>query len=287
MDKHTKKILTEALEEDIPFGDIATDTIINSVPIKAYIISNSNGIFCGEIVLKTIVDMFRDMKIQELNVTDGGIIKAKSVVATLNGPANLIIGIERTLLNFVSFLSGVATTTNVFVKKLAGTGIVLKDTRKTLPNLRILQKYAVEVGGGKNHRMNLTEFPIVKDNHIKLLMNNGEKYFIKRIQKLEKVSRGNFEVEIQDLKVLDLIRKYNIYIKYIMFDNMSLCDLKEGIELVRKYEKKMGKKVFVELSGGINLENIDEYKHFDVDYISVGSITKNVCAVDFSLEIQP
>lgn len=283
-----RKILINALEEDAPFGDITTGVIINNFSfVRASIISHNKGIFCGEIVLKTVVNIFDNIRIHRLNVKDGETIKEGSVIAVLNGPANLILSVERTLLNFISFLSGVATLTNTFVGKLTNTGIVLKDTRKTIPNLRLLQKYAVEVGGGKNHRMNLTEFPLVKDNHIKLLMNKSEKYFIEKVKELEKITNGNFEIEIQDLKVLDLIRKYNIYVKYVMFDNISLCDLKRGIELVRKYEQKKGKKMFIELSGGINLENIDEYKHFDVDYISVGGITKNINAIDFSLEIQP
>ncbi len=282
-----KKILICALEEDAPFGDITSYTIIDSLPVKASIISNNNAIFCGEVVLKTLVDIFDNIKIHKLSVKDGEVIKKGMVVAVLKGPANLILSIERTVLNFISFLSGVATITNTFVRKLTKTGIILKDTRKTIPNLRVLQKYAVKVGGGYNHRMNLTEFPMVKDNHIKLLMNNGEQYFIKKMKVLEKNSDGNFEIEVQDLKVLDLIKKYNIYVKYIMFDNMSLCDLERGVLQVREYERKKRKRIFIELSGGINLENIDEYKRFDVDYISVGSITKNVNSIDFSLEMQP
>lgn len=285
MGKYIEKILTDALTEDVPFGDLTTDTIIDTTTTKAYIVSNSEGIFCGKIILQSIPEVLPDITIQKLNVKDGKPFTHKQIIAILKGTANTILKIERTLLNFISLLSGIATTTNLFVNKLKRTGIILKDTRKTIPTLRVLQKYAVKVGGGKNHRMNLSEFAMIKDNHIKLLMKKGVKYLANKLKTLEKITNGNFEIEVQDLKIVDLIKKYNIYIKYIMLDNLSLCDLEEGIKSIRKYEQKKRKKIFIELSGGINLENIDEYKHFDVDYISVGAITKNVCSKDFSLEI--
>lgn len=285
MEEDIKKIFVEALQEDLPFGDITTDNIEKDSKVGAVIVCNGEGIFCGESILKIVPRILKKIALKRLMVKDGDKINCNQKIAILNGSAKCILKTERTLLNFLSMLSGVATTTHLFAQKLKKSGIILKDTRKTLPALRILQKYAVRVGGAQNHRMNLSEFPIVKDNHIKIMMKQGQRFFIEQLKKLQTLYNGNFEIEIQDLKILDLIKKYNIYVKYLMFDNLSLCELEEGIKRVRKYEQQKGKKMFIELSGGITLDNIDEYTHFDIDYISVGSITKNITAIDFSLDI--
>ncbi len=290
-----EKVVQSALEEDIPFGDITTDTLIDDRKISVRIIANDEGIFCGEIILKMIIEIVGNINI-EVSVKDGHRIVPDNTIIELSGSAKNILKVERTLLNFISLLSGIATVTRSFVEKLSGSKIVLKDTRKTIPNLRILEKYAVKVGGGRNHRMHLSEFPLVKDNHIYFLLNASDTHIkqtkrkvpnlIEKLLLLNNQTNGNFEIEIQDLKILEIIFKYNIYPWCIMFDNLSLCDLQEGIKMVRKQEKQRGKRIFIELSGGINLDNISEYINFDVDFVSVGAITKIPRYVDFSVEVK-
>ncbi|MFN7181300.1 MAG: carboxylating nicotinate-nucleotide diphosphorylase [Planctomycetota bacterium] len=283
------KIIVDALNEDIPFGDVTTETLIDNCEVEAKVIANEEGIFCGEVIVKSMVGIVGGINIENLQNDGKKIVPGKEVIRLKGGVKN-ILKIERTLLNFISLLSGIATITREFTKKLSGTGIILKDTRKTIPNLRVLEKYAVRVGGGKNHRMNLSAFPLVKDNHIGVLLNSDSKKnavenFIARLKLLAQQTHDNFEIEIQNLKILYLIFKYNIFPHYIMLDNMSLCDIEEAINLIRRYEKCKKRKIFIELSGGINLDNIDEYKNFDVDFISAGIITKKPHFLDFSLEI--
>ena len=261
-----------ALNEDLyPSGDITSDLINNNIKKKVKMICNQNGILGGIEFAKETFKLV-DNKINFKNKKrDGSRIKKGEVVATIDGNLrNILIG-ERVALNFVSHISGIATKTNMFVKKV-GKKTKICCTRKTIPNLRVIQKYAVKLGGGTNHRFNLSDEYLIKDNHI-----SSEKNFENLIQRaIEKKGRKKITVEVDNLKQLKLILglKFNT----VLFDNMNIKNLKLGVKLAKKYYE-------TEASGNITLKNVYAVARTGVDRISVGSITHSAPAMDFKLEV--
>ena len=260
-----------ALTEDLyPFGDITSSLINDNKIIEAKIISNQKAVVAGLLFVK---QTFRqvDKKIKLiLKKKDGSTVKKNSVIAVIKGKANSIMIAERVALNFLSHISGIATKTNQFVK-LAGKKCKICCTRKTLPNYRVIQKYAVKLGGGTNHRFNLSDEFLIKDNHI-------ASYDIKELVLLAiKNKKGKkITVEVDNLKQLKKIigLKFNT----ILFDNMSIKNLRAGVKLVKKYYE-------TEASGNINLKTVKSVAMTGVDRISIGSITHSAPAIDFKLEI--
>ncbi len=260
-----------ALAEDLyPHGDITSNLLKNNKVIKAKIVSNQKAIVAGLLFAKQSFKQV-DKKIKfVLKKKDGSKVKKNSVIAIIKGKANSIMIGERVALNFLSHISGIATKTNQFVK-LAGKKCKICCTRKTLPNYRVIQKYAVKLGGGTNHRFNLSDEFLIKDNHIAIsdlreLVSLAIKY--KRGKKIT--------VEIDNLKQLKKIigLKFNT----ILFDNMSIKNLRTGIRLAKKHYE-------TEASGNINLKTIKSIAATGVDRISIGSITHSAPAIDFKLEI--
>ena len=260
-----------ALAEDLyPHGDITSNLLKNNKIIKAKIVSNQKAIVAGLLFAKQSFKQV-DKEIEFiLKKKDGSTVKENSVIAIIKGKANSIMIGERVALNFLSHISGIATKTNQFVK-LAGKKCKICCTRKTLPNYRVIQKYAVKLGGGTNHRFNLSDEFLIKDNHIAIsdlreLVSLAIKY--KRGKKIT--------VEVDNLKQLKKIigLKFNT----ILFDNMSIKNLRAGIKLAKKYYE-------TEASGNINLKTIKSIAATGVDRISVGSITHSAPAIDFKLEI--
>ena len=260
-----------ALTEDLyPFGDITSNLINNNKIIEAKIISNQKAVVAGLLFVKQSFKQV-DKKIKFiLKKKDGSTVKKNSVIAVIKGKANSIMIAERVALNFLSHISGIATKTNQFVK-LAGKNCKICCTRKTLPNYRVIQKYAVKLGGGTNHRFNLSDEFLIKDNHIassdiKDLVSNAIK---------NKQGR-KITVEVDNLKQLKTIigLKFNT----VLFDNMSIKNLKNGVKIAKKYYK-------TEASGNINLKTVKSVATTGVDRVSVGSITHSAPAIDFKLEI--
>jgi len=261
------------MSEDLkPSGDITTKLIKDNKKIKAKIISNQNCIIGGLNFAKEAFK-YSDKNINfKLKTKDGKKIKKGKVVAILYGKPKGILKSERVALNFLSLISGVATTTRKFVDKVKGKKCNICCTRKTAPNLRSIQKYAVKLGGGLNHRFNLSDEILIKDNHIAIDGNIRE--LIKRAIKNKKGKKITLEVDnLKQLKkVMDL--KFS----RILFDNMNTKNLRKGIKLSNKlYE--------TEASGGITLKNVRKIASTGVERISVGKITHSAPAIDFKLDL--
>ena len=260
-----------ALTEDLyPFGDITSNLINNNKIIEAKIISNQKAVVAGLLFVKQSFKQV-DKKIKFiLKKKDGSTVKKNSVIAVIKGKANSIMIAERVALNFLSHISGIATKTNQFVK-LAGKKCKICCTRKTLPNYRVIQKYAVKLGGGTNHRFNLSDEFLIKDNHI---ASSDLKELVSLAIKNKKGKK--ITVEVDNLKQLKKIigLKFNT----ILFDNMSIKNLRAGVKLVKKYYE-------TEASGNINLKTVKSVAATGVDRISIGSITHSAPAIDFKLEI--
>ena len=261
------------MSEDLrPSGDITTKLIKNNKKIKAKIISNQNCIIGGLNFAKEAFK-YSDKKINfKLKTKDGRKIKKGKVIASVYGKPKGILKSERVALNFLSLISGVATITKKFVDKVKGKSCKICCTRKTAPNLRALQKYGVKLGGGLNHRFNLSDEILIKDNHIAI---DGDiQKLVKRAIKSKKGKKITVEVDSlnQLKKILGL--KFN----RILFDNMSTKNIRKGVNLSKnKYE--------TEASGGVSLKNVRKVASTGVKRISVGKITHSAPAINFKLEI--
>ena len=260
-----------ALNEDLyPSGDITSSLVKNYKIITVKLLSNQNAIIGGLLFAKQAFALI-DSKIKFIiKKKDGSKIKKGSLVALIKGNAKNILIAERVALNFLSHISGIATKTNAFVK-LAGNKTKICCTRKTIPNLRVIQKYAVKLGGGTNHRFNLSDEYLIKDNHI------ASSDLRSLVTKAIKDKKGRkITVEVDSLNQLKSIMglKFNT----VLFDNMSIKSLKEGVKISNKYYE-------TEASGNISLKTVKSVASTGVNRISVGSITHSAEAVDLKLEI--
>ncbi len=260
-----------ALNEDLyPSGDITSSLIKNDKIVTVKLLSNQNAIIGGLLFAKQAFTLI-DSKIKFIiKKKDGSKIKKGSLVALIKGNAKNILIAERVALNFLSHISGIATKTNAFVK-LAGNKTKICCTRKTIPNLRVIQKYAVKLGGGTNHRFNLSDEYLIKDNHI------ASSDLRSLVTKAIKNKKGRkITVEVDNLNQLKSIKglKFNT----VLFDNMSIKSLKKGVKISNKYYE-------TEASGNISLKTIKSVASTGVNRISVGCITHSAPAVDLKLEI--
>ena len=261
------------MSEDLsPSGDITTKLIKFNKKIKAKIISNQNCVIGGLDFAKEAFKYSDKKIIFKSKTKDGNKIKKGKVIAIINGGAKGILRGERVALNFLSLISGVATTTRKFVDKVKGKSCKICCTRKTAPNLRLIQKYGVRLGGGINHRFNLSDEILIKDNHI--AVDGNIHTLVKRAVKNKKGKK--ITVEIDNLKQLKKI--IGLKFNRVLFDNMNPKKIKQGVKLVKKiYE--------TEASGGINLKNVRKIASAGVKRISVGQITHSAPAIDFKLTL--
>jgi len=268
---NSKKQLSQFLAEDIGKGDI-TSALLPKRRISVRIISRENGIIAGTTYAKEI------FKLKGCNSKilkkDGSRIKPNQTIMTITGDAGKILTCERTALNLLTRMSGIATQTNELVKKIPKK-VKLYATRKTAPGLRYFDKEAVEIGGGKKHRLRLDEMVMIKDNHI------GVENSLLSIIKKTKRKYKKFEVEVENTSDAVLAAKEGATI--VMLDNFSPYQIKRTIKVLKN--QKLRNKVMLEASGGINSKNISKYGQTGVDIISVGSITNSVKGIDMSLEI--
>ena len=266
-----RNTVKRALNEDLyPSGDITSSLVKNNKVIKVKLLSNQKAIVGGLLFAKHAFDLV-DNKIKFIiKKTDGSAVKKGSLVAIIEGKAQNILVAERVALNFLSHISGIASKTNQFVK-LAGKKCKICCTRKTIPNIRVIQKYAVKLGGGTNHRFNLSDEFLIKDNHI---ASSNIKSLVSLAIKNKKGRK--ITVEVDNLKQLNEIvgLKFNT----VLFDNMSLKNLRTGVKIVKRYYE-------TEASGNINLKTVKGVAKTGVNRISVGSITHSAAAIDFKLEI--
>ena len=274
MGTNIKKELLRFISEDIQGGDI-TSVLLPKKKIKAKIISRQEGVLAG---VKFAGDIFR---LKGCNVKiikkDGAKLKSNQIILQISGNAGTVLSCERTALNLLSRMSGIATQTNFLVSKIRkiNTKTKLYSTRKTAPGLRFFDKEAIMIGGGHKHRMSLNDMVMIKDNH--LLITNSMEGIIKSARKRHK----HVEVEVENQR--DAILAASSGATIVMLDNFSPVQIKKTIAALQK--KKLRNKVKLEASGGINSKNIAAYTKTGVDMISVGSITNSVSGLDLSLEV--
>ena len=266
-----KNICKKALNEDLyPSGDITSALLDRKIKKKIKLISNQNGIIAGLDFAKETFGLIDKQIKFNTKKKEGSVVKKNEVIATIEGRVqNILIG-ERVALNFLSHISGIATKTNLFVKK-AGKKTKICCTRKTIPTLRYVQKYAVKVGGGLNHRFNLSDEFLIKDNHVAI---SDIKALILKAIKNKK--NRKITVEVDNLNQLKKIigLKFNT----VLLDNMNTTTLKKAVKLAKKYYK-------TEASGNIHLKNVKEVAQTGVNRISIGSLTHSSSALDLKLEI--
>ncbi|MDR5587206.1 MULTISPECIES: carboxylating nicotinate-nucleotide diphosphorylase [Clostridium] len=266
------KIIKEALLEDIPNEDITTNSIIKESSICTVdLLCKEEGILSGLEVFKRVFDILGNVQIG-FNKKDGDKICPGEKIALLKGDTrNVLLG-ERVALNLLQRMSGIATLTNKFVNKIEHTRAKLLDTRKTTPNLRILEKYSVKIGGGDNHRFNLSDGIMLKDNHISAA--GGIKKAVEMCKKNSSFVR-KIEVEAETLDMVNEALEAKVDI--IMLDNMNLKTAKEAVRIINN-------RVLIEFSGNVNIDNIKEIAEIGVDYISVGALTHSAKILDLSMK---
>ena len=266
-----KSTVKLALNEDLyPSGDVTSALINNDKIVTVKLISNQNAVVAGLLFVKQTFSLI-DNKIKFIiKKKDGSRTKKGSLVALIKGKAKNILIAERVALNFLSHISGIATKTNEFVR-LAGKKTKICCTRKTIPNLRVIQKYAVKLGGGTNHRFNLSDEYLIKDNHI---ASSDLKTLVIKAIKNKKRKKVTVEVDTIDQLKSILGLKFNT----VLLDNMNIKNLRNAVKIAKKYYE-------TEASGNVNLKTVKAIASTGVDRISVGSITHSATAVDFKLEI--
>jgi nicotinate-nucleotide pyrophosphorylase (carboxylating) len=260
-----------ALNEDLyPSGDITSSLVENDKNIKIKLIANQSAVIGGLLFAKQAFYLI-DQKIKfRIKKRDGSNVKKGSLIATIEGKAKNILIAERVALNFLSHISGIATITNKFVK-LAGKKTKICCTRKTIPNLRVIQKYAVKIGGGINHRFNLSDEYLIKDNHI---ASSDLKTLV--IKAIKNKKGKKITVEVDNLNQLKSLM--GLKFDRVLLDNMSLNNLKKAVKIINgSYE--------TEASGNVNLKTVKSIAKTGVNRISIGSITHSAPAIDFKLEI--
>jgi nicotinate-nucleotide pyrophosphorylase (carboxylating) len=277
--KEIDRIVDIALEEDLSQGDITTEALISEDDHgRAYIFAQSEGILAGlSIACKVFQKVDRNLKVTEL-YSDGDRVRSGDRLAVVEGSYAGILRAERTALNFVQRLSGIATETARYVAEVSKTEAIIKDTRKTTPGMRLLEKYAVEIGGGRNHRLNLGSGIIIKDNHLAVISGRAV-----RIKDAVRIARDRFpegiQIEIEVESLMQAKEALDAGADVIMMDNM-------GIEEMREVVKTARGSAMTEASGGINLSNVADVAETGVDFISIGAITHSAEALDISLEME-
>ncbi|MBM3167133.1 MAG: carboxylating nicotinate-nucleotide diphosphorylase [Chloroflexi bacterium] len=279
LDSQTKELLERALAEDLGQGDVTTETLVsNDQQGKAILLAKSKGVIAGtEVAREAFLKVDPELKVDIL-IVDGTPVVRGDIIATIEGRAASILKAERVALNFLQHLSGIASETACYVEAVKGLRIRITDTRKTLPGLRTLQKYAVWIGGGKNHRMHLGAGFLIKDNHLVALRRQGLS-MKEIIAKARQKAADKLTVEIEVKNLQEAAEAAEAGADIIMLDNMSLEDMHQAVKLI-------GGRALVEASGGITLERVRAIAETGVNLISVGALTHSVRALDISLELE-
>jgi len=264
-----------ALDEDLNYqsaeqGDITAQLIPQAEQANAKVITREDCIFCGkDLIIEVFKQVDPSVSVNVL-INDGDFAAANSALFTATGSARAILTAERTALNFVQTLSGTATTTARYVKELSGTGTQLLDTRKTIPGLRALQKYAVKCGGGANHRIGLFDAFLIKENHIAACggINNAVAH--------AKLNHADKPIEVEVESLIELDQAISAGADIIMLDNFSVEQIRQAVAITNKRAK-------LEVSGNMTLETLKAYSQAGVDFISSGALTKNLQSIDLSM----
>ncbi len=272
------QLVTLALDEDLNYqsaeqGDITAQLIPQAEQANAKVITREDCIFCGKDLIIEVFKQVDPSVVVNICVNDGDFVSANSTLFTASGSARAILTAERTALNFVQTLSGTATTTAHYVKELSGTSTQLLDTRKTIPGLRALQKYAVKCGGGANHRIGLFDAFLIKENHIAACggINNAVTQ--------AKLNHADKPIEVEVESFDELEQAINAGADIIMLDNFSPEQIRQAVSITNKRAK-------LEVSGNMTLETLKAYSQAGVDFISSGALTKNLQSIDLSMRFE-
>ena len=267
-------VIKIALEEDLGPGDLTTDAIVNPSAIgKGVLLARESLVLAGLPVFKRVFDLLSPDMAFEFHFQDGGAVPGGAKIGVVSGPLGAILKGERTALNFLQRMSGIATLTKKYVDKVGAQKVRVVDTRKTVPGLRVLDKYAVRMGGGFNHRLGLFDGILIKDNHIAAA---GSVRKAVSLAKKNVPHTVKIEVEVEDLRGVE--EAIQAGADAVLLDNMSSEMMRKAVDVVRG-------RLAIEASGNINLENIEEVAQTGVNLISVGALTHSPRAVDLSLEV--
>jgi len=274
-----KEIIDSALAEDLGMGDVTTEALLtDDQKGVGFIVAKEGGILAGIGVAEQVfhrVDTELNLKVF---LEDGIRVEPGTKVAKVSGNITSILKSERVALNFLQRLSGIASETNRYVERVEGFPVRIMDTRKTTPGLRSLEKYAVMVGGGKNHRMNLSDGILIKDNHLEALRSQGLN--IKEIvAKAKQNAPHRLPVEVEVRTVAEALEAVEVGVDIIMLDNMNLEDMRKAVESIHG-------RALIEASGGITLDNVRAVAETGVDYISIGALTHSARALDIHLKLE-
>jgi nicotinate-nucleotide pyrophosphorylase (carboxylating) len=277
---YIEKIVEIALAEDVGKGDVTTESLIpDSLQGKAYMLIKENGVVAGTRVVERVFHQVDPGLKVEIKITDGKPVKKKDIVMLVSGSVRSILKSERIALNFIQRMSGIASTTAKYVAKVKELNVEIADTRKTTPVLRLFEKYSVAMGGGRNHRMDLNEAVLIKDNHFAALRALGLKYK-EIIVKAKRNAPAGIIIEAETTTLQEVEDAVEAGVDIIMLDNMGLEDMKAAVKLIAGRSE-------VEASGGVNLRTVRAVAETGVDFISVGALTHSYKALDISLEIEP
>ena len=268
------KLLDLAFEEDIGTGDVTTESIFpDDAVCEAVIKSKEDGILAGLPIAKAVFEKLGTLHDWNVVKKDGEFITNGDILVRMSGSPKQILSGERLALNILQRLSGIATLTSKYIKKVEGLDVKIADTRKTVPGFRTLSKYAVEIGGGHNHRMGLYDGVLIKDNHIKQA--GG---IINAVDGIKKNTGGKFKIEVETSNIKQVNNALKAGADIIMLDNMSDEMMREAVEII-------GNKALIEASGGINLDRVRQIAEIGVDIISIGALTHSATALDLSLDM--
>jgi nicotinate-nucleotide pyrophosphorylase (carboxylating) len=271
--KNIRPLIERAIEEDLPKGDITSDSIIAPEYIsRAIILAKQDGILAGIYVAKKVFKVIDSSIRFDIHCKDGQKIKKGEKLAGLKGPAVSLLRGERTALNFLQRLSGIATVTHKYVRALEKSNTKVLDTRKTTPGLRMLEKYAVKMGGGENHRFSLSDMVLIKDNHLKIVGS-----ITQAIQLARKKAKPGMKIEVETSCLEDVQEAVKAGADMIMLDNMSMERMKDVIKWARG-------RIVIEISGNINLTKAKKIGRLGADYISVGALTHSYESLDISMD---
>ena len=274
IDDKIRHLIELTLAEDIGKGDLTSEaTIDHDLLVKGTIVAKEEGIIAGLEIARMVFQKLDPNLVFDSSFKDGNKVIKKDTVAILKGRGKSMLSAERTALNFLQRLSGIATLTSKYVEKIKDTGVKILDTRKTTPGLRSLEKYAVKMGGGENHRMGLFDLILIKDNHIKAVGSIS-----KAIQRAKtRCPHEKIEVETKNLE--EVKKAISLEVNCIMLDNMSIDEMKKAVKMIRSSQRE----IKIEASGRVDLNNVREIALTGVDFISVGALTHSAPALDFSL----
>lgn len=271
--KYIDQIIIQSLEEDLGPGDITTDSVVASeTKARAEWIAKEDGVICGLDIARIVFQKLDEKMNWDPDKKDGDQVRSGEKIVTFNGNCRAILTAERTALNFVQRMSGISTQTRLAVRLLSGYKTQIVDTRKTVPGLRLLDKYAVQSGGGKNHRMGLYDMAMVKDNHIVAAGGITEAVQMIRLKSPE------VKIEVETTTLDQVAEALIVGVDFIMLDNMEIRVMKSAVRLAAG-------KALTEASGNLNVENIQNVAETGVDYISSGALTHSVKAFDISQRI--